>query len=156
MIEKENIKKKTPKKTAGRPDKITPELLAKLEEWFMLSLTDDECCLYCDINPSTLYRYIEKNPAFWKRREILKRTPNIIAKKNWTDEIKQGNYNSSKEWLERKAKDEFSTKVENDTKIQWEFTLGWVLNTLWDAKADLTLEWGKDLIWPVDNVKDVA
>jgi hypothetical protein len=44
----------------------------------------------------------------------LKRNPNIQAKKNWVAEIKGGNYNSSKDWLERKAKDEFSLKVETD------------------------------------------
>jgi len=78
----------------------------------MLSLTDDECCLYVGINPSTLYRYIEKNPDFSKRKELLKRTPNIQAKQNWVNEIKQGTYASSKEWLERKSKDEFSMKSE--------------------------------------------
>lgn len=118
-----------PKWKAGRPDKIDEKLLAKIEEWFMLSLTDDECCLYVNINPSTLYRYIEKNPEFWKRRELLKRTPNIKAKENWVKEIKQGTYASSKEWLERKAKDEFSTKEiidqttkqVNYSKDEWEW-----------------------------------
>ena len=66
--------------TAWRPNKIDEIVLAKLEEGFMMSLTDDECCLYADINPSTLYRYIEKNPEFSKRKELLKRTPNIKAK----------------------------------------------------------------------------
>ena len=124
MVEK-NIKSKAKPKTksnplgAGRPDKIDETMLAKLEEGFMLSLTDEECCLYCWINPATLYRYIDKNPAFWKRKEMLKKTPNIKAKENWATEIKQGNYHSSKEWLERKSKDEFSLKTEtkNETHL---------------------------------------
>lgn len=98
--------------TAGRPNRIDEKMLAKLEEWFMMSLTDDECCLYADINPSTLYRYIDKNPEFSKRKELLKRTPNIQAKANWVKEIKQGTYTSSKEWLERKSRDEFSMRQE--------------------------------------------
>ena len=106
--------------TAWRPNKIDEIVLAKLEEGFMMSLTDDECCLYADINPSTLYRYIEKNPEFSKRKELLKRTPNIKAKSNWYDEIKQGNYTSSKEWLERRDKEHFSTRqeVEQNSKVE--------------------------------------
>ena len=103
-----------------RPEKITPEVLTKLEAGFMNSLTDEECCLYADISPKTLYRYIEKNPAFWQRKETLKRKPNIQAKKNWLKEIKGGNYNSSKEWLERKSRDEFSLRQEVDQKIEWD------------------------------------
>ena len=101
--------------TAWRPSKIDENILAKLEEWFMMSLTDDECCIYVWINPCTLYRYIEKNPEFGKRKELLKKTPNIKAKANWISEIKQWNYNSSKDWLERKSKDEFSLKKEVET-----------------------------------------
>lgn len=113
--------------TAGRPNSIDEKLLAKLEEWFMMSLTDDECCLYCNINPSTLYRYIDKNPDFSKRKELLKRTPNIQAKANWVKEIKQGTYASSKEWLERRSKDEFSLKIEtkNETDINMNIEVAW-------------------------------
>jgi len=130
----------TPKKPksehlpTGRPSKITPELLTKLEEGFMMSLTDEECCLYCDINPVTLYRYIEKNPAFSKRKEILKRTPNIQAKSNWVKEIKKGAYNSSKEWLERKAKDEFSLKREIEQS--WDLNLNLNLAEASDEELD--------------------
>lgn len=95
---------------AWRPDKITPEVLAKLEAGFMNSLTDEECCLYADINPSTLYRYIEKNPEFSKRKEALKKKPNIQAKVNWIKKIQASDYQASKEWLERKSKGEFSLK----------------------------------------------
>jgi hypothetical protein len=42
------------------------------------------------------------------------------AKRNWVNEIKGGNYQASKEWLERRAKDEFSLKQELDTKFSGE------------------------------------
>jgi len=102
--------------TAGRPSVIDEKVLAKLEEGFAISLTDEECCLYADIHPATLYRYIEKNPKFSERKEILKRTPNINAKKVWAWEIKTWSYQASKEFLERRAKDEFSLKVETENK----------------------------------------
>ena len=103
------------KSNAWRPEAITPEVLTKLEAWFMNSLTDEECCLYCDISPKTLYRYIEKNPEFWQRKEALKKKPNIQAKVNWIKKIQTNNYQASKEWLERKSRDEFSLKQFTDS-----------------------------------------
>ena len=90
--------------------KMTKDTLAKLEAWFANSLTDEECCLYADIHPATLYRYIEKNPKFWERKERLKKKPNIQAKVNWIKKINARDYQASKEWLERKSKGEFSLK----------------------------------------------
>lgn len=106
-----------------RPPKITPAVLSKLEEWFAYSLTDEECCLFADISPKTLYRYIEDNPKFRQRKEILKRQPNITAKMNWANEIKKWTYNSSKEWLERKAKSEFSLRQEIQAEVDWNITI---------------------------------
>lgn len=105
--------------------KMTTETLAKLEAWFTNSLTDEECCLYADIHPATLYRYIEKNPKFWERKEILKKKPNIQAKVNWIKKINASDYQASKEWLERKSRWEFSLKQEIDVvgDIKHEHTL---------------------------------
>lgn len=100
------------KKKTWRPTVMTESMLLKLEEAFKLSLTDEEACLEVWISTSPFYDYCQKNPKWAKRKEVLKRTPNIQAKKNWIAELKGGNYNSSKEWLERKAKDEFSLKQE--------------------------------------------
>jgi len=100
--------------------KMTDAVIEKLEAWFSNSLTDDECCLYANINPSTLYRYIKKNPKFWERKERLKKKPNIQAKVNWIKKINANDYQASKEWLERKSKWEFSikTEVDNNTKVE--------------------------------------
>jgi len=110
-----------------RPTSITKEVLTKLEAGFMNSLTDEECCLYADISPVTLYRYIEKNPEFWKRKETLKKKPNIQAKVNWIKKISANDYQASKEWLERKAKDEFSLKMEtkNETDVNMNIEVAW-------------------------------
>lgn len=116
---------KDKRKNNSAPTKMTKEVLQKLEAWFSNSLTDEECCLYADINPSTLYRYIDKNPEFWKRKERLKKKPNIQAKVNWIKKINASDYQASKEWLERKSKDEFSMKTESDNKneLTWEIKM---------------------------------
>ena len=37
------------KVNSGRPTKMTAEMVKKLEYGFMKGLTDEECCLFCDI-----------------------------------------------------------------------------------------------------------
>lgn len=96
------------------PSKMTPEAIQKLEESFKYWLTDEEACLECDVSTSSFYDYQAKHPEFKAKKEALKRTPNIAAKRNWLKEINGGNYQASKEWLERRAKDEFSLKQEID------------------------------------------
>ncbi len=90
----------------------------KLINAFSYSFNDDEACIYAWISKNTLYSYIEKNPEFWTQKELLKKTPNIKAKLNWLDKISAGDYNASKDWLERKSRDEFWTK----TTIEWKIT----------------------------------
>lgn len=68
-------------KTTGRPLKITPSVLAKLEDAFLYGLSDKEACLQANINPATLYRYQQENPTFCDRKEQLKHTTTIKAKK---------------------------------------------------------------------------
>ena len=94
-----------------RPLKMTPKIVANLINAFSNSFTDDEACIYSDISKNTLYRFIEKNPVFWNQKEILKKKPNIKAKMNWLKKMNNEDYQASKEWLERKSKDEFSTKT---------------------------------------------
>lgn len=100
------------KHPGGRPESITPEVLAKLESGFMNGFTDCEACLFADINPSTLYRYIDSHPEFSKRKEQLKKSPLIKAKLNINKALQDKDKDISKWYLERKAKDEFSTRSE--------------------------------------------
>ena len=112
---------------------ITEDILSKLESWFANALTDEECCLYSWISPATLYRYIEKNPKFWERKELLKRKPNIKAKMNKIKAINEWNVVESWWWLERKSRDEFSTKQITEAKIDVE------INPLEDRLKELWL-----------------
>jgi hypothetical protein len=113
---------------AWRPEAITEEVLAKLEFAFARSFTDVEASLYANISPATLYRYCEEHPEFWERKETLKKQPNIQAKLNWIKKIESSDYQASKEWLERKSKDEFSLKQETDNKNNntWDLTIKWI------------------------------
>ena len=97
----------------GRPTKMTPEAIAKLEQAFASGATDLEACFYANIGKDVLYDYIKINPDFHDRKEGLKKQLNLIAKNQLAKSIKDGNIHDAKWHLERKAKDEYSTQVNN-------------------------------------------
>ena len=102
----------------ARPTVMTPEVIAKLEEAFAWGCSDIEACLWADIAPATLYQYQEKNPAFTERKAALKEKPVLLARKAVVKAIQQGDKVTALAYLDRKKKDEFSTKVENDVRVK--------------------------------------
>jgi len=95
---------------------ITDEILGKLEQAFAIGASDKEACFYADVNPDTLYQYQKRFPAFTERKEALKQRPILAARQKVIDDISK-DVNTAKWYLERKMKNEFSTKVEQDTNI---------------------------------------
>lgn len=97
---------------------MTQEVIAKLEEAFAWGCTDREACLWADIAEETLYSYQKKNPGFVKRKEALKETPVMLARKTVVKAISKGDRTVAMQYLERKKKDEFSTKQEQDVRVK--------------------------------------
>lgn len=123
-----------------------PEKLALLETVFKMGSTDEEACALADITMNQLYYYqrvVNKEyadqKALWKNRPIVTSRKNIIealSKKEIplvvngqliTDsngnpimiedkEDKRARIDTSKWYLERKKKDEFSLRIENTGK----------------------------------------
>ena len=94
----------------GRPTKMTADTVNKLEQGFKIGLNDTECCAYVGISRETFYNFLEKNTDFrdkihdWKQNPVAKAKNTIF--KNLDDP------QTAKWYLERKCKDEFSTKQE--------------------------------------------
>lgn len=101
----------------GRPTVMTPEVIAKLEEAFAWGCSDREACLWAGIAEPTLYLYQEKHPEFIDRKAALKDTVILKSRKTVANAVERGDRDTAKWILERKKKDEFSTKVENDTTL---------------------------------------
>ena len=95
----------------ARPTVMTPEVIEKLEEAFLLGATDIEACLVADIAPATLYQYQEKNPSFSERKASLKEMPVYKARQAVIGSFKR-DPKIAMQYLERKRKDEFSTRTE--------------------------------------------
>lgn len=107
---------KPPKKKVGRPlfdGKDEAEVVRKLEEAFALGCTNLEACLYADISKSTFYVYLEKNPDFQDRIDLLRERPILQARNSVIQHMKQDG-NLALKYLERKRKAEFALKTEID------------------------------------------
>lgn len=87
----------------GRPTIMTPETLNKLEEVFALGGSDKEACFYAGISHQTLYNYQENNPDFVERKEALKETPVLKARRTVVKSLEDPN--SAWKMLERKDPD---------------------------------------------------
>jgi len=109
------------KRAKWRPTKMTEETKKLLLFAFSKSYSDEEACLYAGISKLTLYRYIEQDPEFWERKELLKKLPTLKAKLVWISKIEEWNYQASKERLERKAREEFWMKnwIEQNIKLNF-------------------------------------
>lgn len=93
----------------GRPSVMTPENIGKLEEAFALGCTDLEACFYADISKDALYDYQNKHPEFTERKEQLKERPIFLARQSVIKDMQEDGDLALK-FLERKKRDEFSTK----------------------------------------------
>ena len=108
------------KNNVGRPTKMTPDRVEKLELGFMKGLNDVQCCLFAGIDRTTLWKYCEKHPEFRNKIEELKNNPAMRAKILVADAIEKGDKDMAKWYLERKEKSEFSLKQEIAASITYE------------------------------------
>lgn len=105
-------KTKTNPKGAGRKSVMTKDVLAKLEQAFAWGCTNKEACVWAGISVDALIDYEHKNPNFAKHKELLRETPNLKARQVLNIALAQKDKQTAQWWLERKRKDEFSTRAE--------------------------------------------
>lgn len=108
MVSKEN------KNAVGRPRTITAKKLDQLKEAFMMGCTNREACFYAEIPESTFYDFLKEYPEFSEKIEIWKTYEKIKSRMVVHKALDRGDKEMAKWYLERKAKDEFSTKQEVD------------------------------------------
>lgn len=113
----------------GRPTSMTEEVVQKLEEAFLLGCSDLEACFYADIAKQTLYSYQEAHPEFKDRKEELKANPVFLARKSVVDGVKI-DADLALKYLERKCKDEFSTKSESRNEHSGSMSISGLLNEI--------------------------
>lgn len=97
----------------GRPTDKTADTVTKLIAAFHNGFNDTEACYYAQIARKTYYDWLNKDEEFSNKITYAKMHPNIKAKELVISNINEGDVKSAKWWLERRAKDEFSTKQEH-------------------------------------------
>jgi IS30 family transposase len=111
MAKKTNkITKKTDKGSSetnkgGRPKVIdSEELREKIRESASFGLSIPLIALDVGIAKSTLYDYLKKNHEFSDELHLLMDNPKLIARKNVMRDMKSGNLDTSKWYLEKRDK----------------------------------------------------
>lgn len=94
---------------AGRPTKMTPEVVTKLVAAFNMGYNDSEAAAYAGVSRKTFYDWKCEHPDFRYKINRAKLVPTTKAKEVVINAINSGNLHAAKWWLERKAADEFST-----------------------------------------------
>jgi len=94
----------------GRPTVMTNEVLRKLEEVFALGGTDAEAIFYAGISKTAFYEYCKDHPTFAERKESLKDTPILAARRTVVKALNDPNH--AFKYLERKKKNEFGPGLE--------------------------------------------
>ena len=105
------------KDVGGRPTVMTPFVIQKLEQAFMMGATDLQACLVAGISDSAFYEYQEKTEGYKERKAKLKDQPNILAKMVVLNAVKDGDKNQANWLLERRDKD-FVKKSEQKNQTE--------------------------------------
>lgn len=111
---KTTIKKtiKKDKKKPGRKTIFTAETIKRLEEAFAQGCTDREACIFAEVSERAFYEYTKKNLAFVQKKNTLREMPTLTARLLVNKALNRGDEDIAKWYLERKRKDEFSTRAE--------------------------------------------
>lgn len=118
----------------GRPTVMTPEVVNKLEEAFLLGCSDLEACFVAGISKQTLYNYQAAYPEFVDRKEQLKENPVYLARTSVVKSMQEDGDLALK-YLERKRKDEFSVKT--STEFSGGVTVTQIERTIVDPKHEI-------------------
>ena len=106
----------------GRPSTITKLTVHKLEQALKDGFTVERACYLSGISRSTFYAHLQSDPTFSDKIQLAQAWATERAKQVVIKEIDKGNLKAAQWWLERKARQEFSTnpltvineEVEND------------------------------------------
>lgn len=99
-------------KKRGRPSVLTPDTLNRLDYAFAMGCSDKEACSYANVSQSAFYNYLDKHPDYKEYRDALKLKPILKAKDENLKLIESGDPVHIRWFLERKCRDEYSTKSE--------------------------------------------
>src|SRR4051794_24649952 len=100
----------------GRPTVITEAAILKLEEAFKIDATVLEACAYAGITKTPYYDRLKDDPEFADRMDRAQQFPFMMAKKTVYKAMQAGDARTALKWLDRRQRDRYHTKVEQEVK----------------------------------------
>jgi hypothetical protein len=97
---------------AGRPQVMTPEVVALLVSAFRDGLNITQACWQAGISRESYYHHINSDPELSDKMDRAQQFLSMNSRQNISKAVQSGDLNTSKWLLERKNKDEFSTRQE--------------------------------------------
>lgn len=94
----------------GRPNAITPEILERLKQAFLLGCDDTEASAFAGIAPATLYNHQKGNKEFLEWKTALKQNPFLLARQTIVKHLDRDPEFALK-YMERKKAKEFGPKA---------------------------------------------
>lgn len=91
---------------------MTPHVLEQLEIAFKLGSGKQEACDYAGISHNTLNLYEKKHPQFSEEIRKWRQNQTLLARTVVHKDMKNGDGLTARWWLERRVKEEFSTRNE--------------------------------------------
>jgi hypothetical protein len=96
------------------------EIMKVLEPLFKLGYSINKACEYAGIEQSTVAKWLSADEILSKKVKVWQNEVNTRARANWIKAIDEGietkngrdYYTPSKDWLERREKQDFSTRQE--------------------------------------------
>lgn len=101
---------------AGRKTVKSEEIIRKIEECAALGSSIEEIAFYAGIHRATLYRWMAEDQELKDRIEELQERPILKARQTVVKSLEEPE--NAKWYLERKRKNEFSTKSEVESKSE--------------------------------------
>ena len=120
----------------GRPKADIDEYFRRILPLLQRGCSVSEACLEADVPRTTVQDYITSDKKFSAKIEAAKNTINILAQKNISEAIEQGDFRSSEWWLERKKKKEYSTRTEQDVNLNTDEQFSDLMKKLHDVDTE--------------------
>jgi len=87
-----------------------------LEPFFKLGCSIRKACEYAGVPHSTVATWLDADDDLRTKVTAWQNEPNRLARANWIAKMSEGDYLSSKDWLSKREKDEFSDRIEQTGK----------------------------------------
>lgn len=72
---------------------------------------------------TTIQKWIKEDETLSIKVQSWRNSISSAARRNWANKVYDGDYNASKEWLERRERDDFYPKSENKADVSHSFSI---------------------------------